>query len=70
MTKSEIVRLQAQITPQIEKGDYVVLSKMLDLAQNTARMRYYRGKQEAVLAMKKIVESREQLITNHKRTNS
>ncbi|MBK5213592.1 MAG: hypothetical protein JJE55_08040 [Flavobacteriaceae bacterium] len=65
MNVSEISALKQIIDPKIEKGDYITLGKMLNVPQGTARMQYHRDSEEAVTAMKKIVEAREDLITSH-----
>jgi len=67
MELEEILALKEELKPRMELGDYVTLSKMLGIAQNTAAMRYRRHNEEAVLAMKEIIESREALINKFKK---
>jgi hypothetical protein len=66
MQLSEIELLKSKITPKIELGDYITLGKILKVAQGTARMRYIRNDLKAVLAMKSIITSREDLIKSFK----
>ena len=47
-------------------GDYVTLGQMLDVPQNTARMRYKRDNEEAVEAMKLIIDTRDTMIKSYK----
>lgn len=65
MNVSEISDLKKKIDQKIEKGDFVTLGKMLKVDTNAARMRYHRQDSEAVIAMEKIIDTREQLITSH-----
>ncbi len=44
------------------KGDFIILGKMLGIDSGAARQRYKREKKEALEAMEKIFDSREQLI--------
>ncbi len=66
MNKIKIERLKAQIQPKIMKGDYITLGLIMGRPQNTARMRFRRGHKDAVLAMQKIVNNREQFIKENK----
>lgn len=66
MEIEEIQSLKAELKPKMKLGDYVTLAEMLGVAQNTAAMRYRRDNEEAVLAMKQIIESRESLINKFK----
>lgn len=66
MTISEIQNLKTEIDPKKEQGDFITLSKMLGVAQATARMRYTRKNEEAVITMKKIIDAREGLIESAK----
>jgi len=67
MKTEEILSLKKELSRKMELGDYVTLGKILGLAQQTARMRYLRHNEEAVLAMKEIIESREALINKFKK---
>jgi len=67
MELEEIIKLKQELKPKMELGDYITLGKILVLAQNTARQRYLRNNEEAVLAMKEIIESREALINKFKK---
>lgn len=66
MNKKQIERLKEQIIPKMEKGDYVTLSKIMGRPQDTVRTRFYRSHEDAVLAMEKIVNNREQFINKNK----
>lgn len=66
MELSEISTLKEKIDPKIQVGDYITLAKILGVPQNTARMRYHRENEEAVVAMQGIVENRENFIENQK----
>jgi len=67
MELQEIIRLKQKLKARMELGDYVTLGKMFGIAQNTARARYLRDNEEAVLAIKEIIESREALINKFKK---
>lgn len=67
MELNELVRLKEQIKPRIEKGDFVVVGKMLSISQENARVRFGRNKEQEILAMKAVVESREKLIEEYKK---
>ena len=54
MELNELVRLKEQIKPKIEKGDFVVVGKMLGISQENARMRFARNKEQEILAMSKL----------------
>lgn len=51
-----------QIKERIIIGDFITLGKMLGKSTEAARMRWRRGKQDAIDAMEKIVDQREKLI--------
>ena len=67
MELNELVRLKEQIKPKIEKGDFVVVGKMLGISQENARMRFARNKEQEILAMKALVENRERLIEEYQK---
>jgi len=67
MEIDEIINLKQELKPKMELGDYITLGKMFGVAQNTARARYLRNNEEAVLAMKEIIEAREALINKFKK---
>ncbi|OBX17508.1 MULTISPECIES: hypothetical protein [Bizionia] len=66
MKAAEILDIKNLIKRNIVKGDYITLGKMLDCEHSTARMRFNRDNEEAVLAMKEIVDNRSQLIQKYK----
>lgn len=47
---------------KIERGDFITLSKILNVPYQTAISRYHRNNFEAVMLMRKINTSREKLI--------
>ena len=70
MEIEEIQSLKAELKAKMKLGDYVTLAEMLGVAQNTAAMRYRRDNEEAVLAMKEIIDSRENLIKKYKKEDN
>lgn len=62
MQLKEIQTIKQQISDKIERGDYVTLSKVLEVKRETALSRYLRNNKEAVLIMKNIVTARDKLI--------
>ena len=66
MTFSETQELKSEIDPKIKTGDYITLGQILDVAPDTARMRYHRDNEEAILSMQKIITARESLIQSVK----
>ena len=66
MKASEIIDIKNLIKSNIVKGDYITLGKMLDVEHTASRMRFNRNNEEAVLAMKEIIDNRDQLIKNYK----
>lgn len=67
MQQNQIQAIKEQIKDKIEKGDFVMLSKCLNVPQHTARARYRRENQSAVLTMNKIVKEKEVLIIKVKK---
>ena len=65
MQTSDTAKLKAEIDPKVKKGDFITLGEMIGVPQNTARMRYKRDDADAILAMKKIVDTRDQLIKSY-----
>lgn len=66
MKSESIVRIKEHIQPKIQKGDFVIVGRMLGISQDSARMRYRRNKEAVVLAMKELIEMRENLILNYR----
>lgn len=60
-------RIKGQIKRKIKSGDYITLGRMINCNKETARSRYRRSNTEAVLAMQKIIKSREFLISEFKK---
>ena len=65
MRNTRYVLLKEQIEKRILKGDYVTLGKMLEISQDTARMRFKRSNKQAIDAMTIIIENRDRLITDY-----
>lgn len=60
--KQPFVMTIEQIKRKMITGDYITLGRMLGITPETARMRFRRGKDDAVSGMKKIIESRDELV--------
>jgi len=65
MEVSEIQALKRELKSKIKTGDYITIAKMLGIAQDTARQRYRRNKEECVIAMKQLVDNREGFIKSY-----
>lgn len=66
----KIVTIKEQISGKVKYGDYLTLGAMLGITPDSAKMRYRRGKEDAVLAMARIIEAREALIQSAPVKNS
>lgn len=62
MEQKQIEVIKNRIKSKIEKGDFITLSKVLDIPRSTAVSRYNRNNENAVLIIRKIVTEREKLI--------
>lgn len=62
MEQKQIEVIKNRIKSKIEKGDFITLSKVLDIPRSTAVSRYVRNNEVAVIIMRKIVTEREKLI--------
>lgn len=60
--KQPFVMTIEQIKRKMITGDYITLGRMLGITPETARMRFRRGKEDAVAGMQKIIDSRDQLV--------
>lgn len=59
-----------QIKEKTQYGDYTTLARMLGTVNSyTAKMRFFRGNEEARKAMEKIVTTREMLIKEQQEEN-
>lgn len=67
MERFEVVRIKEQIKPNILKGDFVTLGKMMGLEPDTARQRFNRDKEDAVLAMQTLLENRNEFIEEYQK---
>jgi hypothetical protein len=59
----KIVTIQEQIQQKIKYGDFITLGAMLGITSDNAKMRFRRGKEDAVQGMLKIIASRETLLS-------
>lgn len=55
---------QKDLENRLKYGDYENLALILGCSRDAARKRFKRGNEEAIVAMMKVVESRENLISN------
>ena len=56
-----------QIKKKIQYGDFKVLQKLINAPTvAAARMRFFRGDEDAIKAMAKIQDNREELIKNYR----
>ena len=69
MDLKQIESVKSELKEKIDKGDFITLSKILNVKPNTARARYRRNNTKAVLLLKKIVTSKEKLINKLKDKN-
>jgi hypothetical protein len=53
-----IIKIKQELEPQIRVGDWVLLGNLLKIESSTARMRFLRDKENAVFAMKKMIDNR------------
>ncbi len=63
--KLEIIELKESLTSRISAGDYITLSRLLKCQQETARKRFHRYNEKAVLKMELIIQNREQFIKDN-----
>lgn len=54
-----------QSIKKINNGDFIILGKMLGIKPDAARMRYRRSNPDALLAMSRISEMKEKLISEN-----
>lgn len=66
MELTQILEIKQVLKLNIRKGDYVILGEMMGMARTAAHKRYERNKEDAVLAMKEIVDNRIKLISRFK----
>ncbi|MDN3673875.1 hypothetical protein QWY99_12520 [Flavobacterium branchiarum] len=67
MEQKDIENIKTSIKSKIEIGDYITLSKVLDLKRETAVSRFNRNDKNTVLIMKKIINEKEVLINKVKK---
>ncbi|MDD2819825.1 MAG: hypothetical protein PHW29_01045 [Flavobacterium sp.] len=67
MEQKQIEVIKSTIKTKIDRGDFVTLSKILEVPQITARARYRRDNEDTVLIMRKIIEEKQKLITKVKK---
>lgn len=54
-----------QLKEKVEYGDYTTLGLLLNVNPATAKMRFFRGNEDAKKALEKIIENRENLIKEY-----
>ena len=54
-----------QIKEKMVIGDFVTAGKLLGISSANARMRFKRGREDAIRAMTDIIENREKMIIKH-----
>lgn len=60
-----------QIKKKIQYGDFNILQKLINAPTvAAARMRFFRGDEDAIKAMAKIQDNREELIKNYREKNN
>ena len=60
-----------QIKKQIQYGDFNILQKLINAPTvAAARMRFFRGDEDAIKAMAKIQDNREELLKNYRKKNN
>lgn len=67
MELKEIEYIKTSIKSKIESGDYITLSKVLEIKRSTAVSRYMRNDENTVLVMKEIITEKEKLIIKVKK---
>lgn len=67
MEQKQIQVIKSAIKNKIDRGDFVTLSKILEVNQTTARARYRRNNEITVLVMDKIIKEKSNLITKVKK---
>lgn len=65
MKMDKIVTIREQIIGKISYGDFRTLGEMLNITRDNAKMRFRRGKEDAVLGMQKIIQAKESLVNTH-----
>lgn len=65
---AEIISLRDTLEPHILHGDYITLGMMLNLSSIGARKRFKRAKRDAVNAMAKLIDTRNELIKKYRET--
>lgn len=67
MQPNQIEAIKILNNAKIERGDYVILSKILGVKRNTALIRHSRNNETAVLCMQNIIKQKEKLIEKLKK---
>lgn len=65
MERFRIVRIKEQIKQKVLSGDFVTLGRLINQKPDTARQRFNRDKQDAVIAMRDFIKQRENFIKNY-----
>jgi hypothetical protein len=61
MEQKQIEAIKSTIKLQIDRGDFTTLSKIFNTTNNTARARYRRNNEKAVLCMQEIINSKNKI---------
>lgn len=59
-------KTRSLLIKKVMKGDYILLSKLLNVPHNTARMRFHRSNPDALRKMQLIIETRDKFIEENK----
>ena len=62
MQPKQIEAIKTSNNTKIERGDFVMLGKILGIKRNTALIRHSRNNEKAVLCMKNILSEKEKII--------
>jgi hypothetical protein len=69
MQPKQLQTIKRRIKEKIDRGDFVTLSRILEIPRHSALMRYTRNNLESILLMDKIVKNKEALINRLKKKN-
>lgn len=67
MQLNQIQEKKKQLKLKINRGDFILLSRILEVSRQTAQQRYNRDNEKAVLCMENIISEKEKLINKLKR---
>jgi hypothetical protein len=67
MQPKQIEAIKTTNNTKIERGDFVILAKILGIKRNTALTRYSRNNEKAVLCMQDIISDKEKIVQKLKK---